>query len=108
MTERSYPRATVYLAVMLMAAPLAGCVVPLIAGTAVGGYTLLTQERSPEQLAREPLRRVFHLLTRHDAGDQQIVVVGGCGDIAGEIARRVGPIFMRRRAYCRVARQLLG
>ena len=53
MTERSYPRATVYLAVMLMAAPLAGCVVPLIAGTAVGGYTLLTQERSPEQLARD-------------------------------------------------------
>lgn len=53
MTERSYPRATVYLAVMLVAAPLAGCVLPLVAGTAVGGYTLVTEQRSPEQLARD-------------------------------------------------------
>ena len=52
-TERSYPRATVYLAMMLMAAPLAGCVLPLVAGTAVGGYTLVTEQRSPEQLARD-------------------------------------------------------
>lgn len=53
MTERFYPRAPVFLAVMLAAAPLAGCVVPLVAGTAVGGYTLLTEQRSPEQLARD-------------------------------------------------------
>lgn len=53
MTERFYPRATVLLAVMLAAAPLAGCVLPLVAGTAVGGYTLATQQRSPEQLARD-------------------------------------------------------
>ncbi|HWE74932.1 MAG TPA: BON domain-containing protein [Stellaceae bacterium] len=53
MTERSYPRATVCLAVLLMAAPLAGCVLPLVAGTAVGGYTLVTEQRSPEQLARD-------------------------------------------------------
>ncbi len=53
MTERFYPRATVCLAMMLMAAPLAGCVVPLVAGTAVGGYTLVTQQRSPEQMARD-------------------------------------------------------
>jgi osmotically-inducible protein OsmY len=52
-TERFSSRATVYLAVLLMAAPLSGCIVPLVAGTAVGGYTLLTQERSPEQLARD-------------------------------------------------------
>jgi osmotically-inducible protein OsmY len=52
-TERSYPRATVYLALMLMAAPLAGCVLPLVAGTAIGGYTLVTEQRSPEQLARD-------------------------------------------------------
>jgi len=52
-TERSYPRATVFLAVMLAAAPLAGCVLPLVAGTAVGGYTLITEQRSPEQLARD-------------------------------------------------------
>ncbi|HEY1506192.1 MAG TPA: BON domain-containing protein [Stellaceae bacterium] len=53
MTERFYPRATVFLAVMLAAAPLAGCVVPLVAGTAAGGYTLVTEQRSPEQLARD-------------------------------------------------------
>jgi osmotically-inducible protein OsmY len=52
-TERFYPRATVFLAVMLAAAPLAGCVVPLVAGTAAGGYTLVTEQRSPEQLARD-------------------------------------------------------
>lgn len=53
MTERFYSRATVLLAVMLAAAPLAGCVLPIVAGTAVGGYTLATQQRSPEQLARD-------------------------------------------------------
>lgn len=53
MTERFYPRATVFLAVMIAASPLAGCVVPLVAGTAVGGYTLLTEQRAPEQLARD-------------------------------------------------------
>ena len=53
LTERSYPRATVFLAVLIAASPLAGCVVPLVAGTAVGGYTLLTEQRSPEQLARD-------------------------------------------------------
>lgn len=53
MTERFFPRATVFLAVMIAASPLAGCVVPLVAGTAVGGYTLLTEQRSPEQLARD-------------------------------------------------------
>jgi osmotically-inducible protein OsmY len=52
-TERFYSRATVLLAVMLAAAPLAGCVLPIVAGTAVGGYTLATQQRSPEQLARD-------------------------------------------------------
>jgi osmotically-inducible protein OsmY len=52
-TERSYPRATVLLAMMIMAAPLAGCIVPIVAGTAAGGYTLITQQRSPEQLARD-------------------------------------------------------
>lgn len=41
------------LAVVLGALPLASCVVPLIAGTAVGGYTLATEQRSPEQLARD-------------------------------------------------------
>ena len=53
MTERFFPRATVFLAVMIAASPLAGCVLPLVAGTAVGGYTLLTEQRSPEQLARD-------------------------------------------------------
>lgn len=53
MTERFFPRATVFLAMMIAASPLAGCVVPLVAGTAVGGYTLLTEQRSPEQLARD-------------------------------------------------------
>ena len=53
MTERFYPRAPVLLAAMIAASPLAGCVVPLVAGTAVGGYTLLTEQRSPEQLARD-------------------------------------------------------
>jgi osmotically-inducible protein OsmY len=52
-TERFYPRATVFLAMMLAAAPLAGCVLPIVAGTAVGGYTLVTEQRSPEQLARD-------------------------------------------------------
>ena len=50
MTERFYPRATVLLAMMLAVAPLAGCVLPLVAGTAAGGYTLVTEQRSPEQL----------------------------------------------------------
>jgi len=52
-TERLYPRAIVFLAVMIAASPLAGCVLPLVAGTAVGGYTLITEQRSPEQLARD-------------------------------------------------------
>ena len=53
MTERSYPRAIVCLALAIATAPLAGCVLPLVAGTAVGGYTLATEQRSPEQLARD-------------------------------------------------------
>lgn len=52
-TERFNSRAIVLLAVMLGAAPLTGCVLPIVAGTAVGGYTLATQQRSPEQLARD-------------------------------------------------------
>jgi len=52
-TERLFPRAPVFVAMILASAPLAGCVVPLVAGTAVGGYTLLTEQRSPEQLARD-------------------------------------------------------
>jgi len=52
-TERFYPRATVFLAMILAAAPLAGCIVPLVAGTAVGGYTLATEQRTPDQLARD-------------------------------------------------------
>jgi osmotically-inducible protein OsmY len=48
------PRLMLRLAALsLVAMPLSGCVVPLIAGTAVGGYTLATQQRSPEQLARD-------------------------------------------------------
>ncbi len=53
MTERFYPRAIVCLAVILAAAPLSGCILPIVAGTAVGGYTLATEQRSPEQLARD-------------------------------------------------------
>ena len=53
MTERFFSRAPFFLAVLIAASPLAGCVVPLVAGTAVGGYTLLTEQRSPEQLARD-------------------------------------------------------
>ncbi|HEY3918543.1 MAG TPA: BON domain-containing protein [Stellaceae bacterium] len=59
MTERpparaNFPRAIVPLAALIIAAlPLAGCIVPLIAGTAAGGYTLATEHRSPEQLARD-------------------------------------------------------
>jgi len=52
-TERFYPRAIVCLAVILAAAPLSGCILPIVAGTAVGGYTLATEQRSPEQLARD-------------------------------------------------------
>jgi osmotically-inducible protein OsmY len=52
-TERFYPRAIVCLAVILASSSLAGCVLPIIAGTAVGGYTLATEQRSPEQLARD-------------------------------------------------------
>jgi osmotically-inducible protein OsmY len=52
-TERSHLRAIVFFGVLVAAAPLAGCVVPIIAGTAVGGYTLATEQRSPEQLARD-------------------------------------------------------
>lgn len=54
MTERSVPRAIFRLALLsAMAVPLASCVVPLVAGTAVGGYTLVTEHRSPEQIARD-------------------------------------------------------
>jgi osmotically-inducible protein OsmY len=52
-TERFHLRAIVSVAVLIAAAPLTGCVVPIIAGTAVGGYTLATEQRSPEQLARD-------------------------------------------------------
>lgn len=40
-------------AIVVGVLPLAGCVLPLVAGTAVGGYTLVTEHRSPEQLARD-------------------------------------------------------
>ncbi len=55
MSERFCLRlsAPIRLAVMLAALPLAGCIVPIVAGTAVGGYTLVTEHRSPEQLARD-------------------------------------------------------
>lgn len=54
-TERScLPlSAIVRLAVVLGALPLASCIVPIVAGTAVGGYTLATEHRTPEQLARD-------------------------------------------------------
>lgn len=53
-TRRAVPRAILHLAILAAAAmPLSGCVLPLIAGTAVGGYTLATEHRSPEQLARD-------------------------------------------------------
>lgn len=54
-TERFCLRllAIVRLAVVLGALPLASCVLPIVAGTAVGGYTLATEQRSPEQLARD-------------------------------------------------------
>jgi len=47
------PRTFVRLAVVLGALPLASCVLPIVAGTAVGGYTLATEHRSPTQLARD-------------------------------------------------------
>ena len=55
MTERFNLRlrAIVRLAVVVAAAPLSSCILPLVAGTAVGGYTLVTEHRSPEQLARD-------------------------------------------------------
>lgn len=54
MTERSVPRAIFRLALLsALATPLASCIVPIIAGTAVGGYTLATEQRSPEQIARD-------------------------------------------------------
>lgn len=54
MTERSVPRAIFRLAFLCaIATPLASCVLPIIAGTAAGGYTLATEQRSPEQLARD-------------------------------------------------------
>lgn len=47
-------RAILRLAILAVAAmPLSGCVLPLLAGTAAGGYTLATEHRSPEQLARD-------------------------------------------------------
>jgi osmotically-inducible protein OsmY len=53
-TERSVPRAIFRLALLsAIALPLASCIVPIVAGTAVGGYTLATEQRSPEQLARD-------------------------------------------------------
>jgi osmotically-inducible protein OsmY len=54
-TERFSLRlsATIRLAALFAALPLAGCIVPIVAGTAVGGYTLVTEQRSPEQLARD-------------------------------------------------------
>ena len=54
MIERRYlPAGFRLVALIALATPLAGCVVPLIAGTAVGGYTLVTEQRSPEQIARD-------------------------------------------------------
>jgi osmotically-inducible protein OsmY len=40
-------------AAIAVTAPLTGCIVPIIAGTAASGYTLATEQRSPEQLARD-------------------------------------------------------
>lgn len=39
--------------VLTIAAPLAGCVVAAVGGAAAGGYTLATEERTPEQLAQD-------------------------------------------------------
>ena len=36
-----------------VAAPLAGCVVAAVGGAAAGGYTLVTEERTPQQLAQD-------------------------------------------------------
>jgi osmotically-inducible protein OsmY len=40
-------------AALAATAPLAGCVVAAVGGAAAGGYTLATEERSPEQLAQD-------------------------------------------------------
>ncbi len=36
-----------------MTAPLAGCVVAAVGGAAAGGYTLATEERTPQQIAQD-------------------------------------------------------
>lgn len=47
-------RAVLCLGVALAAAaPLSGCVVAAVGGAAAGGYTLATEERSPQQLAQD-------------------------------------------------------
>jgi osmotically-inducible protein OsmY len=46
-------RISIYLSVALVgAAPLSGCIA-VVAGTAAGGYTLASEQRSPQQLARD-------------------------------------------------------
>jgi osmotically-inducible protein OsmY len=47
-------RAPIYLGLTLVASmPLSGCVVAVVGGAAAGGYTLVTQERTPQQLAQD-------------------------------------------------------
>jgi osmotically-inducible protein OsmY len=43
----------VSIAALLGATSLGGCIVPIVAGTAAGGYSLATEQRSPQQLARD-------------------------------------------------------
>ena len=46
--------ASLYVGLALVASmPLSGCVVAVVGGAAAGGYTLATQERSPQQLAQD-------------------------------------------------------
>jgi osmotically-inducible protein OsmY len=40
-------------AALAAAAPLGGCVVAAVGGAAAGGYTLVTEERTPQQLAQD-------------------------------------------------------
>lgn len=106
MTERFSPRVLVGLAVLLMAMPLASCVLPIIAGTAAGGYTLATEQRSPQQLARDAAIRETAHKYWYDASsdlardldatvyDGNLLITGvvpnqAMKDKADELARRV-------------------
>ncbi len=46
-------RAFLCLGAVVVAAPLSGCVVAAVGGAAAGGYTLVTEERTPQQLAQD-------------------------------------------------------